>query len=207
MADDPGGFSLNPLVLLDRLKRSFSQFLSNTGSVLKLVLGAENITLDNVAQIESKFEGLTENFKALFEQIKAFKFEPKWKTRVILVPRAIEAGKHFWQLISMDFLDRLTAIAEPFGNFKVEIATLKEALSAQSVDSPTGVGRAVNQVENTVRSVNRLIGDVSDALDKIQDFEDLLQELTDDIEKLDEFFLPQGKPKQLVDVKYRKRIG
>jgi chaperonin cofactor prefoldin len=195
MANDPGGWTLNPLILWERLKASFAEFITNLGAIFAAVAETETVSLEKFEEIHTKFEALIENFEHLADQIKNFEFQPHWNSRVIHVPTAVTHIKELYELLFTDFRDRIDRIATPFKNFATEVKLYKQEMSVKSVDSPNGATAFATKLQQTIQAVNVMLDDVITELDELQDFEDLLQRLTDDFEHLDDLFLKQGNPK------------
>jgi hypothetical protein len=164
--------------------------IQEIGDLFNDILGLQNIFVKTFTDGEI----LVENIRAEARKLKAFKSDPKWKTRVIVVPRAIEQTHDLITSVT----DEIATAFHDFGNnvknlFHDPLGTPKEP--GQKGAEIAGV---LTKVQGAIRELDGLfiaLGGLVSALRKVRD----------ELETFDSLFLPQGSTKTTVDVKYRKR--
>jgi methyl-accepting chemotaxis protein len=149
-----------------------------------------NVSIDDFQEIADNIREIEMNAKAEIEKIKTFQFDPKFKSRVINVPIAIEQIHDFVDLLKTFLFDQVHNVIDPIHDliqtFKAEAETL-----SQTMDKPNGLARA----SSFLHSVETAIGEIKDATDAAKDFTEMATEITDRIEGLNDLFLQQGNPR------------
>jgi len=152
-----------------------------------------------ISSLDKQFLGFSDVVDAFVEasgqaqqQLKDFEkfdFAPKFKTRVISVPKAIEGFQDLWDLIRNRLLDKFTTIVD---ETKGVIDGLKH-LPARAPGEPLLQHTAL--ILSIVHAYNEQLAKlIHDILDFTQTIDDLKMR----IETLDDLFLPQSNPRQLV---------
>lgn len=194
---------------LDTLKSLGGGLLSAIQAVLGAIarffgslFQAEVNIVDNLHRIVEAFDETKDSIEREVQKIKEFKFDPKWKTRVISVPQAVDQIKDLVDTVVAGFKDKIAEIRAPIHDLSLIFKA--EALESQSIaDQPSKLAKVGVKIDE----IATMIDDLADAMESVKDMAELFEKITEDIQSLDEVFLPQGKTKQLVDVSYRKRTG
>jgi hypothetical protein len=116
--------------------------------------------------------------------------KPEWKTRVINVPRAMEAVHDMIELIRDDLFTRAEDCITPLHDL-VLIWKSEKASIESSMDKPNAMVRA----SSFLHSVETAIHQVRSAMDAAKDVTELATEITDKLNGLDLIFLQQGNPR------------
>ena len=184
--------------LWDELK----SVLSAVTSFLSSFFDVWSVTTDDFAQIHSDFTELEQNVQAEIEKIKNFSLEPHLRTRVINVPKAIEAVHDFIDLIRDDLFGKLKDVVEPIHELVLIWQTEKAQLS-DTMDKPSGMARAAS----FLHSVETAVSQVRRAMDDAKDITQLALDITDKLNGLDLLFLQQGNPRVRVKKTVSQRDG
>jgi hypothetical protein len=148
----------------------------------------------------SQLEADTLNLINSVRNLEHFTFDPKWKTRVINVPRAIEGIQDVFDILIHGFRDK-------FAELHQAILTLRAALGNANIGhfgSPEPQARLTKVVDwlgalyTALQAFERAYRDATEIVGMVEDVKRR-------IETLDDLFLPQGSTKTLVDISYRKR--
>jgi hypothetical protein len=164
--------------------------LSAIGSFLSSFFDVWSVSTDDLSQIHTDFTELEQNVQAEITKIKNFSFEPKWKTRVINVPKAIEAVHDIVELIRDDLFTSLKDVVDPIHELVLIYQTEKAELQS-SMDKPNGLARAAS----FLHAVETAIHQVRTAMDAAKDVTELGLQITDKLNGLDLLFLQQGNPR------------
>ena len=176
------------------------------GSFLSSLFSAEQEVVGNVQHLIQSLQDARDKIGAEVEEIKNFKFDPKWKTRVINVPRAFKAFQQLKGEIFDDFRERLGKLQTPFDTFKGIFDTTSDADAGDKI-------AGLNKAAVKVHQLAVLIQQLDQAMDEIVNFIDFFSRLRDEAEHLDDLFLQQGNSRQrLTDEEFathspRQRIG
>ncbi len=154
-------------------------------------------SLEQHLDVYTLLERDTLNLIHSVRDLKHFHFDPKWKTRVILVPQAIQGIQEVFDIVVHGFRDK-------FSQMYQAILTLKGALHAPppSPDPQSAITRIVNiigQVEVALRAFELAYKDLTDLVQMIDDVKQR-------IETLDDLFLQQGNSRVWVTEKLRQRV-
>jgi hypothetical protein len=210
MPVDPGGFTVDPAILTTRLTNSFGEFFSNIGAVAKGA--AETAThlesnQENLQAIVDDAVEMTANFKAEIQKLKDFQFNPKWKTRVINVPIAIDQLRDLLDEIFVQVKDKFVEIFQSFEDVVTTLKIQSEQGRVVGAGEPTGFARVINKAENISNYINFAFEGTRTAFDAAKDVTELFLDITDRIEKLEDVFLQQGNPRQRSDDVSVRRVG
>jgi hypothetical protein len=174
-------------------------------TALQLLFHADNITIKKFDEISGDVVALAKNLDTEITRVKDFKVDIKWKTRVILVPKAIENFRTLLTDLTTGLRDKILTIAIPFRDFKAAIRLFGQLPQDPGVAQIT---RAFNELENFVAALNLLVGDVGTAIKNASEVVQLFDRLLQDIEHLDDLFLQQGNSRQrLHGANPRIRLG
>jgi len=143
--------------------------------------------VEDCQQIHSQVVAIKANVEREIQQIRAFKFNPRWKSRVINVPKAVEAIQNLKATVFDDFRERITKIEEPIHEF-ILIFKSEEI----SHGDPQQAVSALSKAEVKLGHIVTLLHQVRVAIEQISDFVKLFGELRDQVEGLDALFLQQG---------------
>ena len=179
---------------------ALGDFFRNIGHAL--VHGPADVDqkTDSVLDLWDTLHRDTLNLVNALKDIPKFDFDPKWNSRVINVPRAIEGIREVFDIMTHGF-------HEKFAELMQAILTLKNALHdtvhhlPQNPEGAAIVTKIVNQVGAGVTALVAF----QKAYTKVTDIAQMLDDIKRRIETLDDLFLPQGNPKKVVDEHYRKR--
>jgi hypothetical protein len=168
----------------------------------RLVTGAADVdshtlkTLDVWEQIEAD----TLNLSKVLHDFEEFKFDPKWTSRVILVPKAIDAIQETFDIIRFGIRDKWDVLYQ-------SVLTLKAALFGTVHHLPTNPDGSgiMTKIVDEIGALNVAWHAFGKAYHEATQFVEMLDEIKKKIETLDDLFLPQGRPKKTVDIHYRKR--
>jgi len=132
--------------------------------------------------------------KAAIDEFKAFTFDPKWKTRVILVPTAIDKTK---ELI-------LSVVNSIHDDYFALISNLKAALKSgqQLKDVQKGGTQAVI---GGLTDVKNFVNEIDQGILALDNFVQAITAITKELETFDSIFLPQTNKRLTVDEHYAKR--
>jgi hypothetical protein len=172
--------------------------LSVIGTFLSSFFNVWEVSTTDLEQIHTDFTELQQNVKAEVEKIKTFSFQPKWRTRVINVPKALEAVHDIVELIRDDLFTAFQDVVDPIHDLVLLYNTEKAQLQS-SMDKPNGLVRA----SSFLHSVETAIHQVRTAMDAAKDVTELSLEITDKLNGLDLLFLQQGNPR----VRLKKTIS
>jgi len=172
--------------LWDELK----SVLSAIGSFLSSFFDVWTVSTDDLSQIHTDFTELQKNVQAEVAKIKTFSLQPKFKTRVINVPKAVEAVHDIVELIRDNLFGALKDVVDPIHELVLIYQTEKAELEG-SVDKPNGLARATS----FLHSVETAIHQVRVAMDAAKDVTELANDITDKLNGLDLIFLQQGNPR------------
>lgn len=175
-------------------------FFSAIGHFLSRFFDAETSMVENVTRIYDDFLTIEANFTAGVDEIRNFKFDPRWQTRVISIPAVIPRLQDLYQRIFLDFRDRLAAIAAPIHEFHLIFTTSGESAADQQVSGLTKTAVKIDEIATLVKQI-------ANAMDAIKDFTALFDEVVKDLETLDVIFLQQGNPRKRVDAQATIRVG
>lgn len=186
------------------LKDMWSSIAGVLGAVAHFVFNAfthYDTIADDVQHIVTTVQAAKLNIEREVLEVKKFKFDPRWKTRVINVPIAAQQILDLKALLLDDFKNRLQTITEPVH----ELSLILKTEASPNVGDPSGAAGALAKTEVKLGHVVTMIHQVRQSLDEITNFIDIFRTLRENFEGLDALFLQQGNPKIVVDEHYRKR--
>lgn len=155
-------------------------------------------TVEKHFDLYTALEADTLNLMNAVRDLERFTFDPKWNTRVINVPRAMEGMQEIFDIVLHGFRDK-------FANLHQSLITLKAALHKPHWDpNPqsrlTAIVDIIGQLEVGLRAFEESYKQLTDIVQTVDDVKKR-------IETLDDLFLPQGRRKETGDFHYRKRVG
>ena len=185
------------------MKKILGAILSAIGRFFGSLFAAEVDVQDNVVRISTNFQEILQTVKRETEEIRNFKFDPQWNTRVIHVPSAIEAMKNISDALFTGWHDKLQILFAPIHEFALTFRAEK-AMEGFG-DKPAGFVRAAVKVDEIATMIKLL----ANATDQIKDFTDLIAEVTHELETLDALFLQQKNPRKTEPKGHRafRRVG
>ena len=149
---------------------------------------------DVVQAIEESFTEAKTDLK----EFTRFDLAPKFKTRVINVPKAVD---QFW--LTFDDLKRI--VVDGVSSIETLVSDLEQTLhSGGSLHEPGEPALAA--AVNTLQDVHAFMLRLADAIRSVINLAAALRRIKHELESLDALFLQQGNPKSTVDDHYRKRI-
>jgi methyl-accepting chemotaxis protein len=170
--------------------------MSFLGDIFNLFTNVSGI-IDDVDALIHDLAVLVFNIKKEIDKLKAFKFEPKWKTRVINVPAAIDKTR---ELVTSVADEIHTAFQTLHGNLQ-SIITARQRHKAEGGDTGVaGILSLMTEIRNFVRETDN-------AIKSLDSFVNAIREITDELEGLDTLFLQQGNPRQRVTLSATIRTG
>ena len=146
------------------------------------------------------FFAIKDDITAMIARIDGFKrftFDPKWKTRVINVPRAVEGFQDLYDIIFHSLRDKFDELRQAV---ETVVATIEQH-PPPGDEGPSGIAN----VQARLTTIKLAIVNFQAAFHLALDLEQTLLDIKQRIETLDDLFLPQGNTKKTVDEHYRKR--
>jgi len=171
--------------LWDELKSVLSavtNFLSN-------FLDVWTVTTDDIDAIIADFQVIKGNLQAEVDKLQHL-HKPAWKTRVISVPRAMEALHEMVDLIRDDLFSRAEDVITPLHDLVLTFQSEKASLES-SMDKPTALARTAS----FLHAVETALSQVRQAMDAAKDVTELVTEITDKLNGFELIFLQQGNPR------------
>jgi len=158
-----------------------------------------------IQSIFGKVEQLISDVEDEVQQIENFQFDPKWKTRVISVPRAIDQIDQLIQVPGqiVDSIKDIVSLIKDKLNTPEEIEP--DEMSKDLEDLGLKLGKGCEKVLGWLTLIVDAVLTIDQGLDDLNTIVDGIRQIREQIEHLDALFLPQGNTKILVDEHYRKR--
>lgn len=191
------------------MARQISSELSALFAIAGAFFSTENFAPEKFLEIQANFAQLIQTFETEFERVKDFKFDPKWKTRVINAPRVVISFENIVNVFVQALKDDYGTLAQPFIDFhdKLEgIAAQVAGIQAYSGSRVSGLVSGLQASQIFISALNDLIGDFDTALTQV-DFADTIDTVLQNIEGLDALFLQQGNSRKTVTERSFVRIG
>jgi hypothetical protein len=162
-----------------------------------------NAAENAVKQIDvwSQLETDTLNLVNAIRDLKKFDFDPKWNSRVINVPRAVDGIQEIFDILVHGLRDKFSELYQA-------VLTLKAALQAQNFGhfgDPTPQGR-LTKIVDIIGSLEVALRSFATAYHDVTDLTVLIDDVKKRIETLDDLFLPQNNRRQWITVHERARI-
>jgi hypothetical protein len=173
------------------------QIISGMGSILETLDGAFLGLGDFLNKVVSAYM----NAKNELLDLKTFDFNPKFKTRVISIPRAEEGINELWATIRLDLLGKYQEIRAALDDVK-DVFHAEELVNA---NDPQGAPNALAKSAAALHHLKTFLASLGDLIVKVADLIAIIDDIKRRIETLDDLFLPQGSTKKTVDISYRKR--
>lgn len=170
----------------------FSSAVAAAGRFLNSLFQTELAIADNVSKIVTDFEETKSNIQAEIQKLRDFEFNPRWKSRVINVPVAIDQTKSLVQKVIDTFSGKLEQIKQPIHD--LNLIFKGEAAPDPLGDKPAAIAKAAVKVDE----IATMIASLAKAMDDVKDMSALVKDVTDSIEGLDTLFLSQGRPQKKV---------
>ena len=191
MANPLGGFSVGQFIKQfgQNLWAELQTVLGSIGSFLQSFFNVWDVSIEDFDAIKSDFDEIKANVQAEIQKLKTL-HNPKWKQRVINVPRAMEAVHDMIELVRDDLFTRAEDVVTPIHSLVLAWKSEKLALES-SMDKPNALARAASWLH----SVETAIHQVREAMDAAKDVSELANEITDQLNGLDLIFLQQGNPR------------
>jgi hypothetical protein len=189
--------------------RFIKQFGQNLWAELQTVLNAVgsffsksvvDITgvLNDLQAMHDDWQELKANLQEEVEKLKTFKFDVRWKTRVINVPIAIEQIQNLIDEIFKQLIQKLDDVFEPLKDLAGQVQELTRTQSA-SEDQVTMLAK----VQGGIGFVQIAIHNTRESFDAAKDLSELFLDITNRIESGSDLFLQQGNPR----VRLKKTIS
>lgn len=204
MATDPGGFSVDPAVLTERLKTSFGEFFQKLGTGAKAIDAAfthVQASIDNCIKIGEDWQEMKANIEEEVQKLKDFEFDVHWKTRVINVPVAITQIRDLLDEIFNQVKEKLEDVFQPLAAIKDSIKEYRDQLEEE------GHTDALAVASTTEILVTQAIENVRESMDAAKDVTELFIDITQRIQSGSDLFLQQGNPRERVTEKTSRRVG
>jgi hypothetical protein len=162
----------------------------------KNLFSAVDKQIIGVAEFVDKIEAALLNAQQQLKDFQTFDFDPKFKTRVISVPRAVNSFQDLWLTITQDLLAK-------FRELENNVKFIKDRLTGNVPRE--GTEAEVPAAVNLLSEIQTFLTVFGDTFTKLVDLTGTIDDIKKRIETLDDLFLPQGSTKTTVDIKYRKR--
>jgi hypothetical protein len=173
-------------------------WLKSIGSAIKRLFFA---AADAETGVFTAFFSIKDDVNAFVQNLSKFKapkFDPKWKTRVINVPRAYDGITELLDIIIHGFRDKFQELTH---SIETVVNVLEQSAKGQQDDGPSGIAN----VQEKLTTLKLAVTDFQKAFHTALEIETMLLDVKNRIETLDDLFLPQSSSKTTVDVHYRKR--
>jgi len=154
-------------------------------------------SIEQHVDVFSRIEADTRNLINAVRDLEKFDFDPKWNTRVILVPKAIEGIQDIFDLVIHGFRDKFEELYQA-------VLTLKAALHAPP-KSPEPQGMLTN-ITIIFGQLDKALQTFEIAYKKLTDIVQMLDDVKHRIETLDDLFLQQGNSRRWETVHIRSRV-
>jgi len=173
--------------------------VSFLGDIFNIVTGLSGI-FDKIDALEQDGAQLVSQIKGEVEAIKRFKHDPKWKTRVINVPKAYDKTKEFVVSVVDELHDALASLISNIKAIKGSGAPIS--------DPRAGGGGGVGTVLGDITKVALFVQECDNAIKALSGFVDALRKIREELETFDDLFLGQtNKRKRVADAKPFLRLG
>jgi len=136
-------------------------------------------------------------FVETLRNLKRFDFDPKFKTRVINVPRAYDGINDLFDIIFHGLRDKFDELRHAV---ETVIATIEQH-PPPGDEGPSGIAN----VQERLTTIKLAIVNFQQAFHNAVQLEQMLVDIKQRLETLDDLFLPQGSTKKTVDKHYRQR--
>ena len=154
-------------------------------------------SIDQHVDVFQRIEADTRNLMNAVRDLKKFHFDPRWNTRVILVPKAIEGIQDIFDIVVHGFRDRFEELFQA-------VQTLRAALH-KPPKSPEPQGMLTN-ITIIFGQLDKALQTFEAAYKKLTDIVEMVDDVKKRIETLDDLFLQQGNARKWEDVHIRSRI-
>ena len=154
---------------------------------------AEVNIVENIGHIVDNWEQGKQDITEGIQKVKDFKFDPKWKTRVINVPAAIKQVRALYDSLFSDFKDRIQKIVEPVHSLKLIFKA--ESYGSGAADAPSRLVKSAAKLDE----IATMIKEIADASDEALSFVDAFDDAITSLEELDAIFLQQGKSRKRLE--------
>jgi hypothetical protein len=174
----------------------FKNFFNGIWAAIKSLFSAADNTFVGVFRFIDRVEAAVDRSKQLLIDLKKFDFDPKLKSRVINVPRAIEGFQDLWDEITIDLREKLEQLSNEFKYWrsKFESRTPSEGLEAAA------------PVSARLQDISTMLDQIATSLETILDIAEIIDDVKHRIETLDDLFLPQSRPRQWLTERTYKRV-
>jgi hypothetical protein len=156
--------------------------MSFIGDITNIVLGVSGL-LQQIDDMLVDASQLVENSRLEVRRLKEFKFDPKFRTRVINAPRAIEQSRDF----VADIADQAT---EAFRSLVSNLKAIK--FSAGHLGAPEKGGSGVLKILEDITKIKLFIGEIDAFFKALESFVDAIRQIHEELATLETIFLPQG---------------
>lgn len=136
------------------------------------------------------------NARRQLQDFSHFDFAPKFKTRVISVPRAIDGAEELWDEIRNGLIQKFTTIVDDAQNLVASIKAIPPRVPGEPILQRTAL------ILSFIHATN---DEIAQLIRNVLDFTATIDDIKQRIETLDDLFLPQGSLKTSGDFHYRKR--
>jgi len=158
---------------------------------------------DRTLSIFTDLQSLLDDVFAIIDDIKNFSINPKWNSRVISAPRAVEKIQELYDVpirIVNDVRDLVKLLKE-----KIEPAEV----NTEDVEALDGLPGKLLKAGEKLLGFATLVLDslvaITSAIADLKDITTALRQTLEDLQGLDALFLPQNSSRKKVDITYSKR--
>lgn len=176
------------------------------GTVWTFVTGLWGKLVDVYSKTLSLFDDihtLVSNTQAVVNDIRTFEINPKWNSRVISAPRVVDNIKELYAVperILNDVRDLVQLLKE-----KIQPADIKPSTIEEAESLPVKIAKVGEKILGFATLIIDSLVAIESAVADLNDIVDAVKTTLEDLNGLDALFLPQGNPKKVVDVTYRRR--
>src|SRR4029077_13158767 len=149
--------------------------LAAIGRFFGSIFSAEVNVEENVRRIVANFDKGRDEIKSGIARVKAFKFDPKWKSRVINAPDAIDHLRDLYDSAFGDFQTRLDKLRKPLHEFVILFKAEREPDPLGN--NPSGLAKAAVKIDELATLIKQLADASDTALEFIEAFDEIILNL------------------------------
>jgi hypothetical protein len=168
----------------------FRSIFSAIGRFFSSIFSAEINVADNINAIVANYNRAKSEIDDGIARIKDFELDPRWKSRVINVPLAVEHVKGLYDDVFGDFRERVGQIIEPM--HQLSLIFRGESETPGLTETPSALSRTAVKVDE----IATMISQIKTATDTALTFVDAFDNVIINLESLEVLFLSQSNPRR-----------
>lgn len=180
--------------LLNKILEELKALLHAIGGLFTTAVNAETGLFDAFFKMQDDVAA----FRSAILQLGKFDFNPKWRSRVISLPRAWDGIQDLFEILRHGFTGKFQELFHAIETVK---NVIEQSAQRQPDEGPSGLAN----VQEKLTVFKLAVTDFEVAFHAALDISQMALDVKNRLESLDDIFLPSGSAKTVVDVKYRKR--